>query len=154
MPDYPDIQSYAFSFQRAELSIGKRIFTAISGVEIDQPTEEGVVMGTRPFPLKRTVGQMEMGEGTITFSDEGERQAFLDELGDAYREKIWTLTWVLSAPGANGGQGKTIKKECVGCRCLSEPVSHESGTDALGGDITFSFLYPKTNGKAPHSGLQ
>ena len=151
--DYPDIQSYAYSFQHAELSIGARIFTAIAGVEIDQPTEEGVVMGTRPYPLKRTAGQMEMGEGTITFSDEGERQQFIDELGNGYREKIWSLTWVLSGPNAGSSAGASIKKECIGCRVLSDPTSHESGTDALGGDITFSFMYCKTNGKAPHTGL-
>ena len=148
MPNYPETEGFAYGFQRAELTLQGVIYTGISSVEIDQPTEEGAVMGTRPYPLKRTMGQMEMGEGTITFSDEGERQRFIDGLGNAYREKVFSLTWLLTAPNT-----PAIKKECIGCRVLSDPTSHESGTDALGGDITFSFMYCKTNGKAPHSGL-
>lgn len=145
---YPDVEGFAYSFQRAELSLGRKIYTAISNVEYDQPTEEGAVMGTRPYPLMRTEGEMGLGAGTITFSDEGERSGFIDELGDNWRDKTWKLTWVLTAPNK-----PPIKKVAYGCRCLSEPVSHESGTDALGGDITFSALYHTHNGKTPHEGL-
>jgi hypothetical protein len=105
-------------------------------------------MGTRSYPLGRTEGEMGMGEGTISFSDEGERTAFIEHLGDAWRTKIFKVNWVLSARGK-----PNIKKACIGCRVLSEPVSDEQGAEALGGDITFSFLYMTINGKVPHEGL-
>ncbi len=137
---------YAYSFQRAELTLDRAIFTGISNVSIDQPTTEGAVPGTRPGPIKRTQGSMELGEGTITFSDEEERVRFLKKLGNAYREKIWELTWTLTAP-----LKPAIKVKCESCRVLSNAISHESGTDALGGDITFSFLNHSINGNYPHS---
>jgi hypothetical protein len=145
---YPDTEGFAYSFQRAELSMGTKIYTAISNVEADQPTEEGVVKGTRSYPLATTPGTMDAGAGTVTFSDEGERQRFIDDLGDAWREKRFTLTWTLTAPNK-----PNIKKVAHGCRVLSEPDGDEEGPDPLGGDITFSYLYMTRNGKVPHSGL-
>lgn len=146
MPKYPDTEGYAYSFDRAELTLDGTIYTAISNVEIDQPTEEGSVKGTKSYPLARTIGSMDLGEGTITFSDDAERLDFIDKLGDAWREKTWPLSYVISAPG------RTSKKiACKGCRVLSNPVSHESGPDALGGDIIFSFMEHTINGKSPHS---
>jgi len=145
---YPDTQGFAYSFARGELTLDRIIFTGISNVSADQPTEEGVVMGTRPYPLARTVGSMGLGEGSITFSDEAERERFIAHLGNAWREKIFTLSWVLTSPGR-----PNIRNTCEGCRLLSEPLSHESGSDALGGDITFSFMVKKINGKVPHSGM-
>jgi hypothetical protein len=147
-PQYPDVEGFAYSFSRGELTLAGRIFTAITSVQTDQPTEEGAVQGTRPYPLKTTVGTMAPGEGTVTFSDEEERQAFLTLLGDAYREKRWTLSWVLTAPGK-----PPIKKVCYGCRVLSDPDADEYGPDPLGGDILFSYLYQTKNGKVAHSGL-
>lgn len=148
MSGYPDLESFGYSFSRGELNMDRRIFTAITNVQFDQPTTEGAIMGTRPWPLKRTEGQMEMGEGTITFSDEAERMAFIDRLGNGWRTKIWQLSWILTAKGA-----KPVKLACFGCRVLSNPIAHEQGEAGLGGDITFSFMYHSVNGKVPHEGL-
>lgn len=145
---YPDTEGYAYSFASGELTLGASIYTAIGGVDIDQPTEEGAVMGTRSFPLKRTVGEMGLGAGTVNFTDEAERSRFIDNLGNAWREKTWTLKWKRRAVGA---PDRIIV--AYGCRCLSEPVQDKQGSDALGGDITFSFMYHTVNGKVPHSGL-
>ena len=145
---YPDVEGFAYSFARGELAMAGRIFTAISNVSADQPTEEGAVMGTRPFPLKRTIGEMGLGEGTVTFTDAGELHDFISLLGDNYREKTFTVTWIKTAPGA-----PNIKRVCYGCRLLSEPLNDEGGADPLGGDVTFSFMYMTINGKVPHSGL-
>lgn len=145
---YPDTEGFGYSFERGELSLNRKLYTAISNVEADQPTEEEGVPGTRAYPLKRGVGRMNMGEGTVTFTDEEERTAFILDLGENYREKTWTASWVLTAPGK-----PPIKYACYGCRILSNPVSHEGGAAALGGDITFSFMYMTVNGRRPHSGL-
>lgn len=145
---YPDLEGFGFSFSRAELSLGRRIFTAISSVEFDQPTTEAGIMGTRPWPLKRTEGNMELGEGTVTFSDEAERMAFISALGNGFRSVVWDLNWILTSPGST-----PVKLACFGCRVLSNPVSHEQGESALGGDVAFSFMYHTVNGLVPHTGL-
>lgn len=146
MADYPELEGFAYSFQRAELTCNGKIFTAISGVSFEQATEEGAVMGTKPWPLSRTEGAMQLGEGTITFSDERERIAFVDSLGDGYRQQLWELSWQL----ADENGGSQVKFACQGCRVLSVAVSHEQGADALGGEVQFSFLAHTINGKKPH----
>jgi hypothetical protein len=145
---YPDLEGFAYSFSRGELSLGRRIYTAVTNVEFDQPTTEAAIMGTRPWPLKRTEGNMELGEGTVTFSDDGERLLFLGDLGNGWRNVIWGLTWILTSSKA-----PNVKVGCIGCRVLGNPIAHEQGEAALGGDISFSFMYHTINGMVPHTGL-
>jgi|GEM_PF-3344585 len=145
--NYPDQQGFASNFVGAELDMNGRIWTAITSVQINQPTEEDEVRGTKVGPLKRTVGTMGLGEGTVTFSDEDERMDFLESLGDAYREKIWGLIWTIR----NKVTGTVRKIECISCRVLDNPIEHEEGAAPLGGDIAFSFMEHKINGKTPHS---
>lgn len=144
--DYPNTQGFAYSFARAEATVNGNIYTAISGVEIDQPTEREAVKGTKPFPLAQTEGTMGLGEGTLTFSDYAELLDMIDSLGDGYRQKTWTLSWVLR--DAQAGREKKI--ECFGCCLTSEPISHEEGAEALGGDVNFSFMRYTIDGKSPH----
>jgi hypothetical protein len=129
--NYPDYEGFAFSFQRAELTAADKIWTAISSVQFAQPTEEGVVKGTKPYPLARTVGSMGLGDGTLTFSDDRERWDFIKGLGDGFREKTWTLSWVIR----DATTDTEVSLECQGCRVLDNAVSHDEGADALGGDI-------------------
>lgn len=146
--NYPDEDGFAYTLASAEITLNRKIYASIVGVQIDQPTEEGFIAGAGSVgPIKRTVGTMGMGEGTGRFSDEAERDEFLADLGEAYREKIWGLTYVLQHKVTK----RTIKIECVSCRLLSEPIDHEYGSDGLGGDINFSFMRHKRNGKSPHS---
>ena len=146
MATYPNSTGFAYSFERGELTLNARIWRGIKGVDIDQPTEEGTVEGTSSTTLGRTTGAMKLGEGTIEFSTEGERIDFLTALGAAYREKLWGLTWVLRGAGV-----PYIRIECTGCRVLGNPFSHKSGTDALAGEVKFSFISHKVNGLSPHS---
>jgi len=144
---YPDQEGYAYAFERAELNAANRVLTALKSVKIDQPTEEGVVMGTRSYPLKRTPGNMGLGEGTMEFSDEEERQVFLDSFGDTYRETIFSVKWILKAKGK-----PNITYVAYGCRVLNDGADHSQGSDALGGEVTFSFMSYTRNGKVQHSG--
>jgi hypothetical protein len=143
---YPDLEGFAYSFARAECSLDGNIYSAITNVSFSQPTEEGTVKGTRPYPLARTEGTMGLGTGTITFSDERERLDFIDALGDAYRNKIWGLPCVL-----RGQDEREIILECISCRVLDASIDHSEGAEALGGDIEFSFMSHKINGKSPHT---
>lgn len=142
---YPDVEGYAYGFERGELSIGRKIVTAISNVQFAQPTTEGVVKGTRPWPLARTEGSMDIGTGTITFSDESARVAFIESLGDGYRKALWQLDWILSAQGR-----PQVKYACFSCRVLDNPVDNGQGEEALAGEMQFSFLRHTINGLSPH----
>ena len=143
---YPETEGFAFAFGRSELSVNDRIFTAISNVSIDQPTESEAVKGMSPTPISQTEGTMDLGEGTLTFSDDRERMDFLGTLEDAYRTKFFTVSYVLR--NTTAGTEKQIK--CIGCRVTSNPFDHSEGAAALGGDIGFKFIKHTINGKEPH----
>jgi hypothetical protein len=145
MATYPNTTGFVYSFERGEITMNGRSWR-VKSVDVDQPTEEGQLEGNASTPGGRTTGSMKLGEGTVEFSTEADRADFITALGNAYREKIWGLTWVLRAPGS-----PDVRNECIGCRLLSEPISHKSGTDALTGEIKFSFLQKKFNGLLPHS---
>ena len=81
---YPELEQFAYGFSRGELKAGPRIYIAISNVEFDQPTTEEAVMGTKPWPIARTEGEMGLGTGTLTFSSESDRAAFIADLGDGF----------------------------------------------------------------------
>ena len=143
---YPDLEGFAYSFASAELSLNGNIYTAVTGVSFEQGTEEGTVKGTSPYPIARTVGTLGLGTGTITFSDDRERLDFIDDLGDGYREVIWGLTWILK-----GKDERQVKLECISCRVLNNPIDHSEGAEALAGEVEFSFMTHKINGKSPHA---
>lgn len=151
---YPDYEGAAYSFHRGELTIAGKIFIAFTKIEADQPTENAAVKGTRAFPIADTEGTMDLGEGTISWSDAAEITRLIETLdkqakGKGYRTVKWSLMWILTAKGR-----PNIKKECFGCRLLSEPTSDEEGSEALGGDTTFSFMAMSINGKFPHEGMK
>lgn len=144
--DYPNTQGFAYTFARAELTMGSKVYTAITNVSIDQPTESEAVKGTSPYPLAETEGTMDLGEGTVTFSNDAERFQFLADLGNGFRNKRWSLSWILR--DTESGNENQVK--CVGCRVTGNPIDHSEGTAALGGDVSFKFLYHTINGNKPH----
>jgi len=146
MADYPETEGFTYGFQRGELTMGGNVYTAITQVDIDQPTESEAVQGTSPTPLAETEGFMNLGEGTVTFSDDRERFRFINDLGDGYRTKRWELSWVIRNQG-----GSEVQIKAIGCRVTSNPISHSQGAAALGGDIGFKFFEHTINGKRPHS---
>lgn len=145
---FPETEGFAYSFAYGELSAGPHNYTLISNVEIDQPTAEAAVYGTSANPLRRTMGQAELGNGVVGFSDGDDFARFLRNLGPAYREVAWSLAWQLQAPGL-----PNIKIECFRCRVTSTPISHSQGEGALEWPVNFSFLSHKINGQEPHRGM-
>lgn len=159
---YPSHEGFGYAFGYAELSCGaikgRRIYSLIDSIDFDQPTTDAAVYGTRPYPIKRSTGQMELGQFTIHFSDEGERSALIQEAADlareagaaGFRDALWDLTWFITTPD---GTSPPIKYELFGCRILSTPVAHQSGEEALGGDVSGSFNNHAINGESPHGGI-
>lgn len=143
-----DTEGFAYEFERAELTMNDKTYVAISNVSISQPTTRGATFGTRPFPIRQGKGRMDHGTGSIEWSDIGERNQFIADLGEAWREKEFTVTWVLTAEGK-----PPQKKAAFGCMLTDEPDDHEGGSEGLGGGTEFTFMRHTINGKAPHAGM-
>lgn len=146
MATYPEFEGFGYSFSRAELNINNEVFTAISNVSIDQATESEAIMGTSPTPLSETEGHMDLGDGTLTFSDDRERFRFIRSLGNGFRTVKWTLSWILR----NEQSGEEVQIKAYGCRVRGNPIDHAQGATALGGDIGFSFIEHEIDGLKPH----
>lgn len=139
---YPDLEGFAFSFSHAKIVMNGKLYTAISDVSISQALEESAVFGASQKPLRRSSGQLQMGEGTVTFSDFEEANEFIKDLGDKPMNKLWSLEYTLENESA---VVRTI--ECQACRLTAVTIAHSSGADALGLELPFSFLSSKVNGK-------
>jgi hypothetical protein len=77
-----ELVQYAYSFSHAIVTANERQYTDISAVSISQELTESAVYGTDIRPMKRSVGQLSMGRGQLTFSDMGEAIDFYKALGD------------------------------------------------------------------------
>jgi hypothetical protein len=139
---FPNTEAKAFSFDRGEIEIAARIFTAIENISTNQPIEEGVIFGTRAEPLQRTRGQLQMGEGTIEFSAIEEAIELVELLGDGWQEKVFVVSYTLVAPDA-----RTIAIVCNGARLLDCEIDHGQGADGLPASLPFSFMNRTINGK-------
>lgn len=137
-----DLERFAFSFSNAIIRVAEKQYTAISTVSGNQAVERGVVYGTSRKPLKRAAGQLQMGEGSITFSDLAEGLDFIAELGDDPSSKSFAVDVTLV-----NAQGDTQSIEYVGCALSGFNSQFESGSDALSLEVPFSYMQTRVNGK-------
>jgi hypothetical protein len=148
-----ELVQYAYSFSHAIVTANERQYTDISAVSISQELTESAVYGTDIRPMKRSVGQLSMGRGQLTFSDMGEAIDFYKALGDEPFLSLFTLDYALSTPN-----GSFRSVECRSCRLTSFGIEHQAGADALGMTFPFSFLQVKVDGQdlvlSPKSILQ
>lgn len=120
----------------------ERQFTDVNNVAVSQELTEAAVYGTDIRPLKRSVGQLSMGQGQIVFSDLGEAFEFYAALGDDPFMKLFAVTWQLARPPAD-----VRELEAQSCRLLRVGVDHSAGAEALGLVAPFSFLKLKADGR-------
>jgi hypothetical protein len=139
---YPQTEGHGYEFSKAEIDLNGKIYTAIANISHNQPIEEGVGHGAAAEPLFRTRGQLQKGEGSIEWSDIGEMQEFLDDLGDGYCETEFKATIVYTATGR-----KALTRTLIGCRLLDVEEEGSSGPDPIGSTTPFSFMYRLLNGK-------
>jgi hypothetical protein len=133
---------YAFSFAHAIIRARDKQYVGIRSVSLNQDLTEAAIYGTDMRPLKRTVGQVQLGRGQLDFSDYEEGTDFFKNLGDSPLTQLWTLEYTLQK-----GDGTTRSIECRGCRLLSLGVEHENSAEALGITYTFSFMEMIVDGK-------
>lgn len=141
-----DLAQFAFSFGHAVLKVDGRQFTDISAVSISQDLSEGTVYGTDPRPLKRSLGQLALGRGQLTFSDMGDALDFWRHLGgNAVGGQPFMSLWSLDYSLVKS-DGSLRSIECRSCRLTSFGVEHSAGADALGMTFPFSFLQCRIDG--------
>lgn len=150
MPNYPDKDGFAFSFSRAEIDVGGRLFTAIRSVSHSQELEEGIVRGASSEPLARTDGELGMGEGEIAWASVEEHDDFLDHLSKqpgppGYMRKLFPILVVYTS--ADGTRSRKVELES--CRMLNSDESAETGPDPVEVTTPFSFMRRKINGLRP-----
>lgn len=136
-----DLQNYAFSFSHAIVRVDERQFVGLRSVSISQDLTESVIYGTDSRPLKRTVGQLQIGRGGLVFSDYQEGTDFFGALGASPFTRLWTLDYALQRE-----DGTTRSIECQGCRLLSLGVEHQNGSDGLEVAYSFSFMAMRVDG--------
>ena len=137
-----DLENYAYSFSHAIIKLADQQFTAISNVSFSQNVERSAVFGTSRKPLKRSAGQAQLGEATITFSDLKEALNFYAALGDDPSSVNFVVDVTLSNPN-----GDTDSFELLGCSLSGFSASFEAGADALGLEVPCSFLALRVNGR-------
>jgi hypothetical protein len=137
-----ELATFGYSFAHAIVRVNERQYTDVSGVSINQELTESAIYGTDARPLKRSVGQLQMGQGQLQFSDMGEGIDFFKSLGDEPFMALWTLDYAMAKPD---GSFRSI--ECLSCRITSLGIEHATGSEGLGMTFPFSFLQCKIDGK-------
>lgn len=137
-----DLEQYAFSFSHAIIKLDDTQFTAISNVAFSQAIERSGVFGTKRTPLKKSAGQVGLGEGTITFSDLEEAMQFYASLGDEASLAVFAIDITFSNEA-----GDTRSFECIGCSLTEMSGDFAAGADAMGLDYPYDFLRLKVDGK-------
>jgi hypothetical protein len=137
-----DHEKFAFSFSHAIIKVGDKQYTAISAINFNQEVAREAVYGTSRKPLKRSAGQVQMGEGSLTFSDLETAMEFYDELGDDPSLKVFSVDCTLSNEAGN-----VRSFECLSCCITGFDGSFEAGAAALSLEVPFDFLLLKIDGR-------
>jgi hypothetical protein len=136
-----DYENYAFSFSHAIIKLRDRQYTAIGGISFSQDVERSAVYGTGRKPLKRSAGQLSLGEGTIQFTDLEEGMQFYSDLGDDPSVALFSCDVTFA-----NENGDTRSFELLSCALSGISGDFEQGADAMGIEFPFSFLAIKVDG--------
>jgi hypothetical protein len=143
MPTFPDYESFAFSFSHGTIIANKRVFTAIENIRLSQRLQEAAVYGTARAPLKRSAGQLEMGQGTLVFSDMSECFELIQSLQPDFLFRTFDINYVLAKE-----DGETRSIDLLSSRFIGIDIDHQQGPEALPAELPFSFLQMNVNGNA------
>jgi hypothetical protein len=136
-----DLENYAFSFSHCILKLNEKQYTAVSNISFNQDIERAAVYGTDRRPLKRSAGQLSLGEGSLTFSDLEEGMSFYSELGANPSAALFSCDVTFS-----NENGDTRSFELLSCALSGIAGDFEQGADAMGLELPFSFLAIKVDG--------
>lgn len=142
MATFPDHEGFAYSFSHGRIVLGDKQFTAIKNFQGSQELQEGLVSGTSVKVLRRTLGKLDMGQGSVSFSDLGEAMEFFSARGKKPLAQIWNADYSLV-----NEKGEVQSIEMTSCRLLKFGFDHSEGADALEIEYPFSFMTMKINGE-------
>jgi hypothetical protein len=137
-----DHENYAFSFSHAVIKCNEKQYTALSNVSFSQDIDRSAVYGTSRKPLKRSAGQLQMGEGALTFSDLEEGMTFFSDLGDDPSLALFSVDVTLANEA-----GQVRSYELLSCALSGFSGNFEQGADALSLEVPFSFMLLKVDGR-------
>jgi hypothetical protein len=135
-----DYENYSFSFSHAIIKLNEKQYTAIGGISFTQDVERSAVYGTGRKPLKRSAGQLKLGEGTVKFSDLEEGMSFYSDLGDDPSLALFSCDVTFA-----NENGDTRSFELLSCALSGISGDFEQGADALGIEFPFSFMAMKVD---------
>jgi hypothetical protein len=136
-----DHVNYAFSFSHAIIKLNEKQYTAISNVSFNQDVERAAVYGTDRRPLKRSAGQLSLGDGSCMFSDLEEGMSFYSELGANPSAALFSFDITFSNEA-----GETRSFELLSCALSGIAGDFEQGAEAMGIEFPFSFMAIKVDG--------
>jgi hypothetical protein len=129
------LNEFSLSFSHATIVLDGKIYQAIDSISVDQSLQESAVRGTSVAPLGRSTGVLDMGTGSLTFSDIAEGVDFWRALGPQSLMRIFAIDYTLSS---ESGSVRTFRVQ--GARLTGIGIEHSAGPDALKISYPFSFL--------------
>lgn len=137
-----DLENFAFSYPHATIKVGDKQFMSISAISFDLPVDRSAVYGTAASPLKRSKGQIGLGEGSMTFADLEEAGLFYDALEENPAGKVFNID-----VSFENEAGQTRSYQLLSCALAGFSASFEQGADALSLDVSFDFMRLKIDGR-------
>ena len=136
------LSGFAYSFSHAIIKFDDKQYTGLKSIKFSQDVDRAVTRGASRKPEKKTEGELQLGDGTASFSDLSDAMRFLKALGKNPSGKMFAI----DATFANTSTGETASFEMLGCSLSGFEASFEQGADAMGLDIPFDFMMLKIDG--------
>jgi hypothetical protein len=138
-PAYPVVRGVRYDHASAEISVNGTIFVGIESIEWTETLEPGIIRGTRPEKLARTLGEHD-AEGSFSMPLE-DANALIQGLGNGYMATVFDVVINYS----NQGQNNT-NVVLVGCRITEAGGSSEAGGDPTMVEFSIDIMRVEVNG--------
>lgn len=139
---YPQINGHRFSFNSCEFRFNGIIYVGVKSLNYKMALKGGIVRGTGPNPIGRTVGEAEYTGDCEMLRLEFD--ALILTLGApvvGFGEAVFSIMATQFEIGS-----PVVVDEIIGARIEEPEVSHQQGTDGTTVKFTFSAMRMRHNG--------
>jgi len=148
MANYPLINGHAYDFQAIEIDIdGVGITVGVKELSFNDSLEAGVVRGTRPEKLARTVGQYD-AEGSIVLFQQDYFELIQALSGGSDSVGVMTKSFNITVTYSNPNMPVHVAR-LIGCRIKTRDRSYSSGLDALEVSLDLDIMRVEEDGINP-----
>ena len=139
---YPLVNGAAMSFSSIVLTIGgvAAPMIAVKDISYDDTLSPVKVMGTSPYPLRRTRGVYEANASLEIYREEFVN--WIAQLGPGFKEKSFDINVTYTEENVG-----TFTDTIVGCRIEGNPSKNTQGGDPLTVPVKLNILHIKWDGK-------